>query len=209
MDDQSGSDEAAPEAIPERPAGRSTSVLLREILAVVLFAGAATLCVVAAFGDVYVLGFGHGAGQYRVRVDAWGTFTGGYGSRDVEHEAPYAWPLLACGVVFLVAGVHRLAASAGSAAAFRTTAAARVAAIAGCGAVAALSVAIYLHADAIIDSQRAQTRTQVADGDAIRADIVTRIGSCPGLALAAAACGVLALLAAGGPGGVTPHSPES
>jgi hypothetical protein len=185
---------AAPgEPADELPGRRSRfGTRARHIAAVVLFLGAGALAAAAAFQNVYVLGFGHGSGSYRLGVDAWGDYSGGNGARTHEHEARYAWPLLAGAAVFVLLAVQAVVRTRSSTAR-RTATAGRFAGVAASGLMAGVAVAIYLYASAFLDSQRARTGADLASGDPIRGDIVTRIGSCPALALAAAVCGALAV----------------
>lgn len=178
------------DVLPDRSA--RSGARLRSIATPLLFLGAAALAALAAFQNVYVLGFGNGKGSYRLSVDAWGSYTGGNGARAHEHEARYAWPLLACAVLFVLLAVHAVVRER-SGSAQRFTGTASVVAVAVCGVAGGLAVAVYQYADAYLASQRAITGAGVTSGDPIRADIVTQIGACPALALAAALCGAFAI----------------
>jgi hypothetical protein len=160
----------------------------------VLWLGAAVLAVIAAYQQIYAVGFGTGGSRFRYTLDAWGAY-GGAGAVEAHRNGPaYARVLIVCALLFAVLGVSALGRAFGLRAK-RYDGVAAAAGIGVAGVLAGLLAALYLEVTSTLDGIRASLQADVASGDPVRGDIVTTVGHSAYVALAALACGILAVVA--------------
>jgi hypothetical protein len=158
----------------------------------ILWAGAGVLSVVAAYQNVYEVGYGHGTDSVRNALDAWGSYSGPAAITPGAHGPRYAYVLVACAVAFAALAVSSLGRAFGLRAR-RFDGPAAAAGLGVAGVLTGLLAALYLEINSTLAGVRARIGAEVATGERIRPDVVTTVGTCAYFALAALACGLVAV----------------